>query len=594
MTSLRAFDYRTSLFSCRYATSVSAVSSAVELRAPGPRGTPPLLARLVDDAALFPPGSATMPDAVRGHLEGRVGECADVMGLFLCPASRLAELITELIKVKPPKPVALSLVIDTGLGGVPKAVSIVESRSELLALRMVEMPAPSDVDEVWLERVSEFVPEDVIRVVEPRRGGAEWLDGVRRVIEHGSWPKLRCGGLSQENFPSVDEVADFLGRRQRWRRRVQGDGRSAQRRPPHRRADRVHPPRVPQPPRRDGTQPRAAGDVREALASTDAEALAAEAQGAERPGRPGGPGRLRVLRLVLARRARRRSRGAGAAVSWISDPNFTEDQPFGPQTLPYGVDRAGRPVAVRVGDHALPLRDPDALGELAASWCRATRSTSCSAGRPRRGARCGRGSVELVTAAAAPRGAALVPLDDARCAAVHRRRLRGLLQLAATTRRTSAGSSARHRPAAAELDAPADRLPRPRGHGRTCRAPTSSARTASGAAATARSSARRNASTSRPRSGSCAVARCRGGLPTSPAAEHVFGVVLVNDWSARDIQALGVPAARPVPRQVVRHVDLARGSRRSKRSSVARVPTPPLPNKLQDYLVERLSRGAWT
>lgn len=151
-----------------------------------------------------------MPDAVRGHLDARVGEWAGAVGLFLCPASRLAELITELIKVKPVKPIALSLIIDTGLGGVPKAVSIVESRSELLALRMVEMPAPSDVDEVWLERVSEFVPEDVIRVVEPRRGGAEWLDGVRRVIEHGSWPKLRCGGLSKENFPSVDEVADFL------------------------------------------------------------------------------------------------------------------------------------------------------------------------------------------------------------------------------------------------------------------------------------------------------------------------------------------------------------------------------------------------
>lgn len=198
------------MFIDRYATSVSAVSSAFELRAPGPRGTPPLLARLVDDAALFPPGNATMPDAVRGHLDARVGDWAGAVGLFLCPASRLAELITELIKVKPVKPIALSLVIDTGLGGVPKAVSIVESRSELLALRMVEMPAPSDVDEVWLERVSEFVPEDVIRVVEPRRGAPEWLDGVRRVIEHGSWPKLRCGGLSRENFPSVDEVADFL------------------------------------------------------------------------------------------------------------------------------------------------------------------------------------------------------------------------------------------------------------------------------------------------------------------------------------------------------------------------------------------------
>jgi hypothetical protein len=151
-----------------------------------------------------------MPDAVRTHLAGRAGNHSGVLGLFLCPASRLPELITELIKAKPPKPVALSLVIDTGLGGVPKALSIVESRAELLALRMVEMPAPSDVDEVWLERVSEFVPEDVVRVIEPRRGGAEWLAGIRRVVEHGSWPKLRCGGLSTQNFPSIDEITDFL------------------------------------------------------------------------------------------------------------------------------------------------------------------------------------------------------------------------------------------------------------------------------------------------------------------------------------------------------------------------------------------------
>jgi hypothetical protein len=150
-----------------------------------------------------------MPDALRGYLDSRAGDYAGLLGLFLCPASRLPELITELIKIKPKSPLPISLIIDTGLGGVPKAISIVESRTELLALRMVEMPAPSDVDEVWLERVSEFVPEDVVRVVEPRRG-VGWLHGVHRVIEHGSWPKIRCGGLSKENFPSIEEIADFF------------------------------------------------------------------------------------------------------------------------------------------------------------------------------------------------------------------------------------------------------------------------------------------------------------------------------------------------------------------------------------------------
>lgn len=250
----------------------------MELTPPGPRGTPPLFARLVDDSALFPPGDAAMPDALRAHLEVRGGENEGVLGLFLCQASRLPEMITELIKLKPAKPLPLSLIIDTGLGGVPKAISIVESRTELLALRMVEMPAPSDVDEVWLERVSEFVPEDVIRVVEPRRG-VGWLDGVRRVIEHGSWPKIRCGGLSSENFPSVDEVADFLAVVSSATGASFKATNSLHRAVRHTAADSgfVH----------HGflnvivaaARCLSGNDVRGALASTDAEALAAEANG---------------------------------------------------------------------------------------------------------------------------------------------------------------------------------------------------------------------------------------------------------------------------------------------------------------------------
>ena len=151
-----------------------------------------------------------MPDVVKAHIAGLTGEHAGVLGALLCPASRLPELITELSKAKPERSIALSLLIDTGLGGVPKAVSIVESRTELLRLHAVEMPAPSDVDEIWLERVDEFVPEDALRVIEPRRGGAGWLDGVRKVTERGYRPKIRCGGTSKESFPSIDEVADFL------------------------------------------------------------------------------------------------------------------------------------------------------------------------------------------------------------------------------------------------------------------------------------------------------------------------------------------------------------------------------------------------
>lgn len=189
------------------------MSTAPELQPAEPPGIRPLFAKLVDDAALFPPGNAPMPAAVRGYLDAIAGDHAGLMGVFLCPASRLPELIVEVVKAKPAEPVPISLVVDNGLGGVPKAVSTVESRRNMLRLRMVEMPAPSDVDATWLERVAEFVPEDVVRVVEPVRPAvdrAAWLDGVRRVARYGCWPKLRCGGLRAGAFPTVTDVADFL------------------------------------------------------------------------------------------------------------------------------------------------------------------------------------------------------------------------------------------------------------------------------------------------------------------------------------------------------------------------------------------------
>jgi len=47
-------------------------------------------------------------------------------------------------------------------------------------------------------------------------------------------------------------------------------------------------------------------------------------------------------------------------------------------------------------------------------------------------------------------------------------------------------------------------------------------------------------------------------VPIDRAAEHIFGLVLVNDWSARDIQQWST-AARAVPRQELRDLDLALG-----------------------------------
>lgn len=183
-----------------------------------PGSVPPLFASFVDDTSLLGPGGGSGVDAVvEGYLDTRDGDHGGLLGRLVCPVSRLSPLVTELARSAPAAPVDLALVVDSGLGSVPKALSTVFSRATLLTPRTVETSAPIDLDPVWLERVAEFVPDDVTAVVEPRRpitgdpdDVSAWLDAVRRVAEHGCEPKLRCGGPRPSDVPAVDEVQRFL------------------------------------------------------------------------------------------------------------------------------------------------------------------------------------------------------------------------------------------------------------------------------------------------------------------------------------------------------------------------------------------------
>lgn len=188
-------------------------------RGADPWAIPPLFAQLVDDTSLLRPrASAPQVDVVVArYLAARDGRYGGLLGQLVCPVSRLPTLVAELARSVPNRPVDLSLVVDTGLGAVPKALSTALSRASLLTPRTVETAAPPDVDAVWLDRVSEFVPEDVVAVVEPLRphaedagGNSAWLDAVRRVAEHGCAPKLRCGGPRASDVPESNQVVEFV------------------------------------------------------------------------------------------------------------------------------------------------------------------------------------------------------------------------------------------------------------------------------------------------------------------------------------------------------------------------------------------------
>ena len=59
-------------------------------------------------------------------------------------------------------------------------------------------------------------------------------------------------------------------------------------------------------------------------------------------------------------------------------------------------------------------------------------------------------------------------------------------------------------------------------------------------------------------------------IPIDRAADHLFGMVLLNDWSGPRHPGLRVPTARAAPRQELRHVDLAVGRAVRRAATVPR------------------------
>jgi fumarylacetoacetase len=282
-------------------------------------------------------------------------------------------------------------------------------------------------------------------------------------------------------------------------------------------------------------------------------------------------------------------------MTWIEDERFTPACPFGPQTLPYGViDTGDGPnVAVRVGDHALPLRAlADTLGPRLAELVAADSldpllATSRSTWQELR-----ERLTELLARAARPRGAEVVPLA----------RLTTVLPFSVGDY-VDFYSSRDHAENAGRIfrpDAPEPLLPNwthlPVGyHGRAGTVVVSGTDIE-------RPNGQRRGSGNTPEFGpstrldiEAEVGFVCGGpvasrVRTSAVAEHVFGVALVNDWSARDIQAweyqplgpfLGKSFATSIAAWITPLSALAE----------ARVGVPAPPHPLQRYLVEEQPWG---
>jgi hypothetical protein len=177
-------------------------------------------AALVDDAAVFPPESAPVPDAVRAHAEHRAAWYSGLVGGFVCSDTRLTELQAALDDVgdDAPAPLNVTLTISGGAGAVGPALTWVQ-RDERLRLIGLEV-ALRDEDDLRhnaarMTTVLRDAPDDVTACVEmPRLHGtgipAGWATALDEIAAAGLRVKFRTGGLDHDAFPSAAELAEVI------------------------------------------------------------------------------------------------------------------------------------------------------------------------------------------------------------------------------------------------------------------------------------------------------------------------------------------------------------------------------------------------
>jgi hypothetical protein len=178
---------------------------------------PAFLRSFVDDAAIFPPASIDLPQAVAEHRAHRSSEYADVVGGFLVSDVKLADLAHV---VSGPESLAVNLVVTGGAGAIEPAVTWL-ARSEGLDLHAVEF-ALRDEDDlahnarrlVQVVDSLEEVLDDVTVFAEPPmlRGTPShgWLSALDELAAREINLKFRTGGVSEDLFPTSGALATCI------------------------------------------------------------------------------------------------------------------------------------------------------------------------------------------------------------------------------------------------------------------------------------------------------------------------------------------------------------------------------------------------
>ncbi|NUT37717.1 MAG: hypothetical protein HOV79_32125 [Hamadaea sp.] len=172
---------------------------------------PPLLERLLDDAAVFPPGNATLAQAFAGHRAHRSAWYADLVGVLLLPASAVKEAAAHLL---PDEQVAVGVIGDVPLAQLGAALAGIDPRLPVRQVEAAVSKRGEDPHPGLRALLSLLADQGLPGYAEiPLTWGL--LTALDTVAEAraGGLPvaaKFRTGGLAAELFPTPMELAAVI------------------------------------------------------------------------------------------------------------------------------------------------------------------------------------------------------------------------------------------------------------------------------------------------------------------------------------------------------------------------------------------------
>lgn len=173
-----------------------------------PTSVPPLLAGLLDDAAMFPPRGASVSDALNGHREARSSWYAPLVGPLLVPADEIGALWSRLRGSSERLTIGL-------VGPLTVVAGALVAAGDQVDIRHIEAPVAKRGEDP-MPGLTAFR-----KIATGLAGFAEvpltWgllaaLDTLAEARAAGERiaPKFRTGGLAAELFPTPVELAAVI------------------------------------------------------------------------------------------------------------------------------------------------------------------------------------------------------------------------------------------------------------------------------------------------------------------------------------------------------------------------------------------------